>query len=172
MSLERERSRRVERAASSSRASAFYGPIIGRIIVTIWHTLSWLIAQAGARKHDVHAAMHAALQSDACFGHGFWHPWTGHWLHDTRFVLHVFAHAEAVEAHTTAHDGSGVTGATGVTGAASVWTAWAASPASAAASVDSTLRAPSSTMSSHPFDASIRTRAAHFFTMRNGPPTV
>jgi hypothetical protein len=136
------------------------------IIVAIMHTSLLLIAQAGATKQDVHAATHAALQSDACFGHGFWHPWPGHWLHDIRFVVHVFAHAEAVEAHATAHDGSGFTDA------ASVCAAWAASPPSGAASVDSTLRAPSSTMSSHPFDASISTRAAHPFTMRSRPPTM
>jgi hypothetical protein len=67
---------------------------IGMVIVAIGHTSLFVIAQAGAARQEVHAAMQAALQSDACFGHCFWHSHPGHWYEQaTRLAEHVCAHA-------------------------------------------------------------------------------
>lgn len=114
-------------------------------------------------------------------------------MHDIMFVAQVCAHAEAVAAHFTGghEETSGAPAAASADADSGAWTAASAVAAaptasgaasggvrgagcmtSSRASLDSTLHGPSSTTSSHPFDTSITTMAAHALTMRHRSPTV
>jgi hypothetical protein len=117
-------------------------------------------------------------------------------MHDIMVVAQVCEHAEAVAAHSTGGheetsgapaaasadaDSGACTAASAVaaapvastaSGAASGGVRGAGCATSSRASLDSTPHGPSSTTSSHPFDASITTMAAHALTMRHRSPTV
>jgi hypothetical protein len=137
------------------------------VIVAIVQTFLPFIAQAETAKQDLQAFAQPTLQSDAWVWHCFGHPWPEHGdVHDVRFVVHVCAHVEAVVAHAIGHDASGIadpTSAAGWVSAASAVSTTAVAPSSAA-SASATLRAPSFTISEHPFDRRIRTIGAHAFT--------
>jgi hypothetical protein len=140
---------------------------------TIEHTFPGFVPQPGATRQAPQTSRQLALQADAWLGHSLLQSWPVHDMHDIRSALQVCTHAEAAIAHEVAHDASGL----GDPVSAEAGAVWAASaPASAGlpdassvvssrASAGSTLRAPSSTMSSHPLDASARTTATRTFTM-------
>ena len=141
------------------------------VIVAIVQASLPFIAQARTAKQELQAFAQATLQSDAWVWHCFGHPWPEHGdVHDLRFVVHVCAHAEAAVAHAIGHDASGIADPTSAAGwglvasAASAVSATAVAPSSAA-SASATLRAPSFTISEHPFDTKMRTSGTHTFTM-------